>query len=54
MDDKKEGITCTRLKWREVRREEKYESQTGEERYLKKVSIQIKLHGASVAVTEEV
>ena len=44
MDDKKEGITCIRLKWREVTHEEKYESQTGDERYLRKVPIQIKLH----------
>ena len=54
MDDKKDGITRTRLKWREVTREEKYESPTGDERYLTKVSIQIKRHGASVGVTEEV
>ncbi len=44
MDDKKDGITCTRLKWREVTREEKYEAQTADERYLTKVSIQIKPH----------
>jgi hypothetical protein len=44
MDDKKEGITCTRLEWPEMTHDEKDESQTGEERYLRQVSFQIKLH----------
>jgi hypothetical protein len=39
MDDKKEGITCTRLKWRAMTRDEKDELQTEEERYLTKVSV---------------
>jgi hypothetical protein len=55
MDDKKGGRTCTRLKWQEVTREEKDESQPGDEReYPTKMSLQVKPHEASVAVTEEV
>ena len=53
-DKQKEKINRTCLKWREVMREEKYEAQAEEERDLAKPSVQIRRHGASVAVTEEV
>jgi hypothetical protein len=51
---KREGNPRTCLNGRKVRREEKHEAQTEEERDLGKGSVPIKPHGASVGVTGEV